>query len=531
MLDPDHHIDLPQQYTTARAARRFSAIPKAITIFLLVVSGAMFIWIGEFPLTLAVIAFAYFTIVFTRKRLVRRALLRHRGKVCPCCWRPSDSPKPGCKGCEHPAGRRAHRVYWRLMRLTVVGAEQWFGDQFRVDSKQPPITRTVVLLVGILIAVPLLAMLYVVVMTVFFQDLSWVGGMRAYGLFWLVYLPVLGASGYFAKRRVGRTLHCAACEYQIAPIGPRPGNCPECGKDLSQPEAVAKGRQIGSPWGAVLPMLFFLVIVLLPLLQLSSRWQLSPSKLVPTSTYISNITARPDIDYTIKQELEQRRLDDGHLTQLLDEIERRLYAGKNLGLDGDPGYWGMNVSKLITTEAGQRALPHAMAVRILNLDRRFEDRLPFDLRSWARDEVSKGTFSQAELYAAESLRPINQVPTSAFVDQVVSAKTIDSELEQAITARRLEDTHIHTLLDEVERRIRGGSNFSPQQDPTYWGMNVGDLIITELQRRQVSHQLELRLLRLDRRYPERLPYDLKKWVRDAVKTGVFSAAELEQAEQ
>lgn len=516
MLHPDHQVDLPQQYVDARAARRFSSLTKWPILILVGIFAIVFIWIGEFPLLFVVIGLGYLAIVLTRRYFVRRVLLRYRGKLCPCCWHLSDDTKPGCKGCESPAGKDVHRAYWRLMRLTVVGAEQWFGDQFRAENKPPPLTRLVIVFIAIVIAIPILTALYIVLMTALFNDLSWISGMSAHGMFWVLYFPTLMVSGYFAKRRIGTAYHCAACEYQLAPVGPKPETCPECGADLSKNEAVSKGRQIGSWWGVLAPALLFIVVGFAPLFATLGDWKLSPSTLVPTSLLVEYIISTDDIDYQLEQEIESRRLDDGQITGLLDEIEHRMQAGVSFGMESnDPNYWGMNVAGLIATEAGQRSLPHPTKLRLLTLSRAWEDDIPYDIEKLVDSDVQAGIFSQAELQAAEMLRPIKRVTTTELVKQVVSSEEIDWRLEDELQLRSLDDEHIVTLLDEMTRRLSDGKDLNSYDDMGRWGHGVGDLVLAKLRSHTPSRSVSLRLLSIALNDQDRIPGSLKRWIHQA----------------
>ena len=405
MLNPDHQIDLPQPYTAARGARAMWTGYMWFFLIMGVCFVVLFVLIDEFPLIFIVIALGYGSFALLRRCLVRRALVRYRGKVCPCCWHRSDDPKPGCRGCEQPAGRRAHRVYWRLMRLSIAGAEQWFGDRFRIENKPPPLTRIIICIIGIAIAIPVLIALYVVMLTVLYRDLSWIGGMSSQGLFWMLYFPALLVSGYFARRRIGKSLHCAKCEYQIAPVGPRPDNCPECGANLSATGAVSKGRQVGSRRGMAVPIVAFVLIGCLPLINLFSGLHLSPSTLVSTPLLIDHVVSQQKLDYDIERIIETRRLSDKDIERLLDEVENRLRNGSDFSPRSDPTYWGMNVGELIMAEFDQRKPPHKIALKLLGMQARYPDQLPYLLEVWVREAVQDAVYTQQELQQAGYLVP------------------------------------------------------------------------------------------------------------------------------
>lgn len=526
MLQPGHPIDLPEQYIKARAHRSFARLYRWLMLVMALGFIIFAATLDVFPLMIAVLAVGCGAIILVSRCQVRRALLRHRGQACPCCGHRSGDPKPGCKGCESPAGRHAHRVYWRLKRLSLLGAEQWFSDQFRIENIHPPITRMIKVIIGSVVAIPLLAASYVVLITILFNDLSWLGGLGMHSWFWMFYFAATFGSGYFAKRRIGKTLHCTACEYQLAPVGPRPDTCPECGAGLSRAGAVSEGRQIGSRWSLVLPIVVFTLIASLPILNLWTGWRLSASNLVPTRLLVDHIIATEDIDYQLEREIETRALDDGHLSDLLDEMERRMQAGACFGItEQDSRYWGMNVADLIAAEAGRRSLPHPIKARLLTLSRAWEDEIPFDLERLVDSDIQAGVFSQAELQAAEMLRPIKQVLTGEFVQQIVSAEDMDWEVWQEIQTRRLEDEHLVALLDEMQRRLADSQDPGLLDDPTGWRRRVGDLVLAEVSTRAPSRSVSLRLLSLALTYQGRLPYRLRDWIRQAELTGQLNIDE------
>lgn len=513
MLGSKDRQRIPKPYFDARAlqksfpkwARVFFwftvALPFGVMIFLMPGAGYSFL-----PL---IVFFAAW--LFGRKLLCRRPLGVHRGEVCPCCWRKSDNPKPGCRGCQPPAGRVAHRTYWRMMRVSFPFAEQAFSDRFLGEHEKAPMTRAMKGFLALVIAVPAIGVLWVVFETVYLNDLGWMDSGYSPWV-WMIAIPAGVLLAYYGKRRAGASQHCAGCDYQLAPVGDRPQACPECGKNLDGPDGVVLGRQVGSRWPAVIVWSVFSLFILLPLSNMFDGFALSPTRLVPTSKFISHVITTDDIDYTVRRELESRRLDDGHLTDLIDEIERRL-NGADPSLTLDEHYWDGYVSDLIVAESSRRTLPHAIKLRLLEMDRTWDRAFPYDLRELVENEIAAGSYSSAELQAAEMLTPIKRTPTEDFLNRLVDSVELDWQAEEELKTRRLNDAQLGILIDELERRLVAKKHFGPGKDPTYWGMTMGEIIVGEMNQRRQPGEIAMRLVELNNRFGDRLPYDLKRWAK------------------
>lgn len=56
-------------------------------------------------------------------------------------------------------------------------------------------------------------------------------------------------------RRIGSHPACRACAFDLSGVVPAARACPECGKDLSRPRAIMKGRRAARPWLAAISAL------------------------------------------------------------------------------------------------------------------------------------------------------------------------------------------------------------------------------------------------------------------------------------
>lgn len=333
--------------------------------------------------------------------IIRRMLVCHRGRVCPCCWRASNRPTQDCPGCHAPAGRTSHRRYWRIVRLHGIAAEQWFADLFRVQGKTPPWTRRILLLVLQAVSIPILIVGAIVLITIYLKDLNWMsefsGGAAMWGL--LLAMLISSVNIYFAKRRAGDTRHCAKCDYQMVPEVTPPKHCPECGAALGA-GAIVTGKTIGNPWLATsLSVLFPLVLVGFVFFGTMSMNRFSPTRLVPIQTLVDYIIAEQEVDYEIWYAIEDRRLNDAQILQLLDEMEARL---KVLGPNEDiPDLWDYYIGKLIVTESTHRLLGKPVELRLLWLYEQYEQ-CDAGISIWVADAIDRGVYSDAELQAARS---------------------------------------------------------------------------------------------------------------------------------
>lgn len=402
MLGPSDRQFLPKIYIETRKNRY--VIPrwlKAAGYIFLGLPLVMLIVLTDYlPVFLISIGFLLSIVYFLNKRLLVRMLVRHRGRICPCCWRASDQPKSGCSGCHAPAGPASHRIYWRLARIHDAAAEQWFADLFRVQEMSAPWTRKVLLFIVVLISVPIFIVLATVVMTVYFNDLSWMDNRMGGIWFWVFVIPGGWISVYFAKHRAGTTLHCAKCDYQMVPKAKTPKHCPECGTNLNVKDAIAHGKSIGSHWHTVVwsavLILFFLGFIVSGL---PNNFGLSPSRMVPTQKLVDHVITSPDVDYAVWGVIESRRLSDQQIMQLLDEIEARLGQGEPID---DADLWDFRVSQMIEQESVNRKLGKAIELRLLRLHET-QEHCPSTISLWVRDAIDRGVYTQAEIQAAQTI--------------------------------------------------------------------------------------------------------------------------------
>lgn len=112
--------------------------------------------------------------------------------------------------------------------------------------------------------------------------------------------PQIGIAVGFAliaagrMRRVGTEQFCAACGYQVAPVGPVSRRCSECGADWTTPNAWTSGRPVRRP---ELVRLGFVVCVisLLPMgVTIFLRSDAAFYRLTPTDSLIDHISSRAE---------------------------------------------------------------------------------------------------------------------------------------------------------------------------------------------------------------------------------------------
>jgi len=400
MLRPESLRTLPKQYIDARKQRHdWGGWFNLIWFVPLVIVFSIMIWISpEVLYFFGPIAIFFLLVTRGKKIVLKRALVRQRGGVCPCCWRQSGDPKPGCPGCQPPAGRAAHRVYWRIFRVSVPLAEQWFSDRFLADGVKPPVTRVIVSFLIALFLVPVAIISTLMVATLYFNDLSWMGEGYMHWIY-LIGFPAGWVSVYFAKRRAGNTRHCAKCEYQLAPVGERPDSCPECGNNLKLAGQVVIGRTVGTRWPmAIILSVFVAVFLVFPMVGIFDRSQLSTTRLVPTQTIVHHVLTSKDPDWDVWRALESRSLTDQQIEDLLREMQARL--SQQPGQDADDRIWCLRVGEYIAAEAGQRKLPHAIELQMLRLAAQHRYDCSIEITQWVDDAIARGDFSQSEIQAA-----------------------------------------------------------------------------------------------------------------------------------
>ncbi|XAM01028.1 hypothetical protein OT109_06500 [Phycisphaeraceae bacterium D3-23] len=337
-----------------------------------------------------------------RARLAKRVLMR-AGVTCPCCLRELEEESPCCTHCEAGHTRSVYVDYWTMVSATPALAERWWRSMNKAEDVKGRATHLTIAgrwQIGLLVAFVGLVFIGTVVLrpaSLLGMDLLWI--LPVYlgmgGGLWLNYTH--------GSRRVGSSLHCAECDYQIDPTRLSMDTCPECGSGLTGHDQTAVGRRVGHRgftflgYGMIaLP----LALILLPILGGPFFKKLSPSNYLPVSLYVDDATnGTPDyrtwrvLESRYAQAADVQRLADALVLQMQDDTDDDLsYA---FGMDKALAFQldGPNASDAVKLEVA-----HAM---ILNQDQRWRHKLTDWLESYLQSLTPNSAEKQSLLAAAE----------------------------------------------------------------------------------------------------------------------------------
>ena len=355
---------------------------------------------GVLPIIMLGLWVPMFVIRRQRRRLANRILAR-KGVTCPCCLRALTADTPDCLHCGMGLGRSVYVDYWTLASNKPGKSESWWRTQNHAKGQRGRTTHLtmmwfwqlgfllgcfVVGSVGLILWRPslLLTMQWLQTLPFVFTALVGIEVMTRYG-----------------RRRLGDSLHCRRCDYQIDPDRLSMPTCPECGGGLAERGQTVAGQRVGHGGYTLLGILIFTVPVLVPMTAIFTDefGKLSPSNYLPVSLYVD--TALSDNpDYKTWQVLESRYAQPEDVRRLADKVLAQ--AGGDIDPDDTP--WSYSMNKALAFQLDGPNVPEDLRLEVaLSLMQDHDGARLFKLRDWQAQyltSVVPGSSEYRELLSA-----------------------------------------------------------------------------------------------------------------------------------